>query len=309
MGVDADFVGRMGPQLELLLPLLDEKSRRLVLGAVARAAEGGRGHRGRGRDRGGLGRRSLTAWLTWRSGRGSPVQAGPAGPAGGAQAGWREHDPRLTAAMSGLLEESSRGDPMSLLLWTTLSARDIAAELTRQGHPCGRDAVLRMLRAEGFSTQGNSRTIEGKRHPDRDAQFRYIEVTAKQYLAAGDPVISVDTKKKEQVGQYANAGRCWRPAATRCGSAIDDFPDPIEGKVAPYGSTTSGTTPGSSTSAPTTTPPRSRWSRSAAGGTPPAGTAIRAPGGCWSPATRAAPTATAPGRGRRNWPRWPRRRA
>ena len=232
MGVDADFVGRMGPQLELLLPLLDEKSRRLVLGAVARAAGDG-------------GVTAVAAatgagWQTVADGAadlasGEVPPPGRSRRPGGGRKRLEDHDPRLTAAMSGLLEESSRGDPMSLLLWTTLLVRDIAAELTRQGHPCGRGAVLRMLRAGGFSTQGNSRTIEGRRHPDRDAQFRYIEVTAKEYLAAGDPVISVDTKKKEQVGQYANAGRCWRTAGDPVRVRDHDFPDPGEGKVAPYG--------------------------------------------------------------------------
>ena len=105
-----------------------------------------------------------------------------------------------------------------------------------------------MLRAGGFSTQGNSRTIEGRRHPDRDAQFRYIDVAAKEYLAAGDPVISVDTKKKEQVGRYANApGRVLAaPALTRVRVRDHDFPDP-EGPKVPRrtGSTTSGTTPAS----------------------------------------------------------------
>ena len=232
MGADADFVGRMGPQLELLLPLLDEKSRRLVLGAVARAAGDG-------------GVTAVAAatgagWQTVADGAADLVsgEVPPPGRSrrpGGGRKRLEDHDPRLTAAMSGLLEESSRGDPMSLLLWTTLSVRDIAAELTRQGHPCGRGAVLRMLRAGGFSTQGNSRTIQGRRHPDRDAQFRYIDLTAKQYLAAGDPVISVDTKKKEQVGRYANAGRCWRPAGDPVRVRDHDFPDPGEGKVAPYG--------------------------------------------------------------------------
>ena len=239
MGVDADFVGRMGPQLELLLPLLDEKSRRLVLGAVARAAGDG-------------GVTAVAAatgagWQTVADGvadlaSGDVPPPGRARRPGGGRKRLEDHDPQLRAAMTGLLEESSRGDPVVLLLWTTLSVRDIARELTRQGHPCGRGAVLRMLHAGGFSTQGSSRTIEGRRHPDRDAQFRYIDATAKEYLAAGDPVISVDAKKKEQVGRYATAGRCWRPAGDPVRVRDHDFPDdekgtPDEekGKVAPYG--------------------------------------------------------------------------
>ncbi len=106
---------------------------------------------------------------------------------------------------------------MSLITWTTLSVRDIAAELTRAGHRCAKNAVLRMLHAEGFSTQGNSRTVEGRRHPDRDAQFRYIGQAAEGCLAAGDPVISIDTKKKEQVGLYAQKGAEWRPKGPAAG--------------------------------------------------------------------------------------------
>jgi Rhodopirellula transposase DDE domain len=237
--MDADFVGRMGPQLELLLPLLDEKSRRLVLGAVARAAgEGGvtavAAATGAGRQTVADGAADLAS--------GDVPPPGRSRRPGGGRKRLEDHDPQLRAAMLGLLEEPSRGDPMVLLLWTTLPVRDIARELTRQGHPCGRGAVLRMLHAEGLSTQGNSRTIEGRRHPDRDAQFRYIDATAKEYLAAGDPVISVDAKKKEQVGQYATAGRCRRPAGDPVRVRDHDFPDdekgkPDEekGKVAPYG--------------------------------------------------------------------------
>ena len=146
-----------------------------------------------------------------------------------------ERDPRLTAALRELLEASTRGDPMSLLTWTTLSVRGIAAELTAAGHRCARNAVLRLLHAEGFSTQGNSRTVEGRRHPDRDAQFRYINDLAKGYLAAADPVISIDTKKKELVGLYAQKGREWRAKGDPRRVRDHDFPDPGGGKAIPYG--------------------------------------------------------------------------
>jgi hypothetical protein len=124
---------------------------------------------------------------------------------------------------------------MSLLTWTTLSVRGVAAELTAAGHPCAKNAVLRMLHAGGFSTQGNSRTVEGKRHPDRDAQFRYINDAAKEFLAAGDPVISIDTKKKEQVGLYAQKGTEWRARGDPRRVRDHDFPDPRGGKAIPYG--------------------------------------------------------------------------
>ena len=232
MGVNAELVGLMGPQLEMLLPQLDEKSRRLVLGAVARAAgEGGITA---------VAKATGASWQTVANGAGELASGDAAAPGrvrrpGGGRKKLEEHDPRLIAALRELLEASTRGDPMSLITWTTLSVRGIAAELTAAGHPCGKNAVLRMLHAEGFSTQGNSRAVEGKRHPDRDAQFRYVNETAKQFLAAGDPVISIDTKKKELVGLYAQKGTEWRARGDPRRVRDHDFPDPGGGKAIPYG--------------------------------------------------------------------------
>jgi hypothetical protein len=232
MGVNAELVGLMGPQLEMLLPQLDEKSRRLVLGAVARAAgEGGITA---------VAKAAGASWQTVANGAGELASGDAAAPGrvrrpGGGRKKLEEHDPRLIAALRELLEASTRGDPMSLITWTTLSVRGIAAELTAAGHPCGKNAVLRMLHAEGFSTQGNSRAVEGKRHPDRDAQFRYVSETAKQFLAAGDPVISIDTKKKELVGLYAQKGTEWRARGDPRRVRDHDFPDPGGGKAIPYG--------------------------------------------------------------------------
>jgi Rhodopirellula transposase DDE domain len=232
MGADADFVGRLAPQLELLLPALDEKSRRLVLGAVANAAGAG--------GVGAVARATGASWQTVADGAaelasGDVAPPGRARRPGGGRKRLEDHDPALRAELRGVVEESSRGDPMTLLLWTTLSVRAIAAELTRRGHRCGPGKALRMLHAEGYSTQGNSRAIEGRRHPDRDAQFRYIDAAAREHAATGDPVISVDTKKKEQVGPYANPGGSWRPAGKPVPVRDHDFPDPQAGKAAPYG--------------------------------------------------------------------------
>jgi len=232
MGADADVVGLMGPQLELLLPRLDERSRRLVLGAVARAAGDG--------GVSAVARATGASWQTVATGAGE-LASGDAVPPGrvrrpgGGRKKLEEHDPRLIPALRGLLAESTRGDPQSPLLWTTLSVRGIAGELTGRGHRCGRAKVARMLHAEGFSTQGNSRTVEGRQHPDRDGQFRYINDRAREFLAAGDPVISIDTKKKEQVGLYARPGREWRPAGDPRRVRDHDFPDPRGGRAIPYG--------------------------------------------------------------------------
>jgi Rhodopirellula transposase DDE domain len=232
MGADTVFVGRMGPELELLLPRLDERSRRLVLGAVARAAGDG-----------GITAVAAAAGASWQTvadGAAELASGDDAGPGrvrrrGAGRKKLEERDPRLIPALRELLEASTRGDPMSLLTWTTLSVRGIAAELTAAGYPCAKNAVLRMLHEQGFSTQGNSRAIEGRRHPDRDAQFGYIDQAARQFLAAGDPVISIDTKKKELVGLYAQQGTEWRPKGDPRRVRDHDFPDPGSGKAIPYG--------------------------------------------------------------------------
>jgi hypothetical protein len=133
------------------------------------------------------------------------------------------------------VQPDERGDPVTPLRWTTMSTRDLAGELTRQGHRVSADTVHKLLKAEGFSLQGNAKTIEGRQHPDRDAQFRYINEQARAYAAASDPVISVDTKKKERVGQYADAGRTWRPQGDPVQVRDHDLPGPDQGKAIPYG--------------------------------------------------------------------------
>jgi Rhodopirellula transposase DDE domain len=229
---DTDFVGRMSPELDLLLPFLDERARRLVLGAVARAA-----------GEGGIGAVAAAAGASWQTvaDGAAELAAGDTAPAGrirrpgGGRKPLTGTDPGLRPALLALVEESARGDPESPLLWTTLSSRDIAAELTRQDHRCSKNAVCGLLAAEGFSLQGNSRTIEGSQHPDRDAQFRYISQAVRGYLVAGDPVISVDTKKKELVGQYASDGRCWRRSGDPVRVRDHDFPGEQAAIAIPYG--------------------------------------------------------------------------
>jgi hypothetical protein len=117
---------------------------------------------------------------------------------------------------------------------TAKSTRALAAELTRQGHKVSADTVGDLLREEGFSLQGNAKVIEGRQHPDRDAQFRCINEQARAHQEAGQPVISVDTKKKELVGEYKNGGREWRPKGEPAKVRTHDFPDPDLGKAIPY---------------------------------------------------------------------------
>ena len=154
---------------------------------------------------------------------------------GGGRKRAADPDPGLRPALLALVEPQERGDPMSPLRWTTMSTRTLAAELTRQGHKVSADTVGDLLREEGFSLQGNAKTIEGRRHPDRDAQFRYINEQVKAHQDAGDPVISVDAKKKELVGEFKNGGREWRPKGEPAQVSTHDFPDRELGKAIPYG--------------------------------------------------------------------------
>lgn len=144
-------------------------------------------------------------------------------------------DPEIPRLLQRILEETTAGDPMSLLKWTGKSTRTLATELTRQGHPVSAMTVFRCLREMGYSLQGNVKSLEGKQHPDRDQQFRYINRQAKSFRRSGDPVISVDTKKKEPIGAFRNAGRSWRQRGQAPRVLTHDFPSLAQGKAVPYG--------------------------------------------------------------------------
>jgi hypothetical protein len=214
-----------------VMPHLDERQRRLLAGAEARAL-----------GRGGIRRVARAAGM--REGtvsRGvAELDAGvaPSGRVRAPGAGRKPLtalDPGLRPALLALIEPHERGDPVSPLRWTTTSTRDLAGELTRQGHRCGHDTVAELLRAEGFSLQGNAKTLEGTQSPDRDTQFRYLNDQVREHRDAGEPVVSVDTKKKEQLGEYANPGREWRPGGDPTRVRDHDFADPAAGKAVPYG--------------------------------------------------------------------------
>jgi hypothetical protein len=144
-------------------------------------------------------------------------------------------DPGLMAALEGLVESTTRGDPESPLRWTCKSTRVLARELTAQGHPVGCVTVGVLLRQAGYSLQGNRKTKEGDSHPDRNAQFEHINRTVKQFQKRGQPVISVDTKKKELVGDFKNGGREWMPQGEPYEVRVHDFMDKALGKAIPYG--------------------------------------------------------------------------
>lgn len=146
-----------------------------------------------------------------------------------------EGDERLRHELVHILEETTAGDPMSALRWTNKSTQSIAEELTRRGHPVSDKTVARCLREMDYSLQLNGKTKEGRQHPNRDAQFRYINRQEAIFRASGDPVISVDTKKKELVGPFQNKGRTWRPQGQPHEVNGHDFPSQAEGKAIPYG--------------------------------------------------------------------------
>ena len=146
-----------------------------------------------------------------------------------------EYDPELKEDLERLISPYTRGDPETVLRWTCKSIRHLAKALTRQGHKTSRRMVAELLREMGYSLQANRKTIEGKQHPDRDAQFKYINRQAQKQQKAGQPVISVDTKKKELVGDFKNAGREWHPQGHPEKVRVHDFIDKELGKVAPYG--------------------------------------------------------------------------
>jgi len=232
MSANAGFLELIGPELELLLPELDEKARRLTLGAVARAAGDG-----------GITAVAKMAGASWQTvadgaaelGSGDVAPPGRVRRAGAGRKPLAETDPGLVPALLALVGDSSRGDPESPLLWTTKSAGHLSDELRAQGHACSPQTAWRLLRGQGFSTQANAKVAEGRRHPDRDAQFRYIAAQAREHLAAGQPVISVDAKKKEQVGEFAQAGREWRPRGGPLGVRDHSFADRDGGHAIPYG--------------------------------------------------------------------------
>ena len=146
-----------------------------------------------------------------------------------------ETNPNLTAALEKLVEPESRGDPQSPLRWTCKSTRRLARALTTQGHRVSPTTVRQLLKATGYSLQANRKTREGHSHPDRDTQFRHINRRVKSQQRSGQPTISVDTKKKETLGNLKNAGQTWQPKGRPTEVDVHDFPDPKKGKAVPYG--------------------------------------------------------------------------
>ena len=215
----------------LIWPHLDERARRMMAANEARQL----GHGGVSRVSRACGLSRVTITKGMRELRDRPLATGRIRRPGGGRPSLLDLDPDLPRTLEGLVEPLSRGDPESPLRWTSKSTRSLAAELTAQRHAVSHEKVAQLLRQMDYSLQGNRKTEEGDDHPDRDAQFEHINEQVRQALAAKRPVISVDTKKKELIGNYENQGRQWRKSKSPQKVNGHDFPGPTVPRAYPYG--------------------------------------------------------------------------
>jgi hypothetical protein len=222
-----------------LAACLDERQTRLWAAAEARAL--GRGGvstvaraTGMSRSRIGQGLRDL-AQQTEAVGPAAKYRPTRVRGPGGGRVSLVEKNPELLRRLEALVAPATRGDPMSPLRWTSKSTAQLAAELTREGHRVSADTVGRLLKQQDYSLQGLQKSREGGQHPDRDAQFQHLNARVVAFQTRGQPVISVDTKKKELVGDFKNGGRDWQPVGEPEAVRVHDFVDPKLGKAIPYG--------------------------------------------------------------------------
>lgn len=215
----------------VLRPHLDEKQRRLLLGVEAQKL--GRGAMKAIAEATGVHPDTIARGMRELEGIAEP-SARVRAPGGGRKK-LTETNPALMAELKALVDPETRGDPCSPLVWTTKSTRNLAGALTAAGHRVSERTVARMLRALGFSLQANAKVIEGRQHEDRDAQFRYLNERVAEHICTGQPVISVDAKKKELVGEFKNGGREYQPKGAPVPTNVHDFMDKELGKAIPYG--------------------------------------------------------------------------
>ncbi len=217
---------------EFMTEHLDEKQRRLLAGGIARLL--GRGGLTAVATAAGMSRNTVIDGAKAFDAREAPT--GRVRRQGGGRPRLEDLDPTLLSDLDDLVEPDSRGDPMSPLRWTLKSTRQLAKALQAMGHQISYWMVGFLLKEMGYSLQATAKTVEGAQHPDRDAQFRYINRLAGERLAGGEPVVSVDCKKKELVnGTKANAGREWQPTGRPTRVDVHDFPDAEVPKAIPYG--------------------------------------------------------------------------
>ena len=221
----------LADKLATVLPHLNERQRRVLLAAEARA----RGYGGVTQVARAAGVSRQTVHTALRELDQPDLATRRVRRPGGGRKAAATHDPALLTDLEALVDPDTRGDPMSPLRWTCKSTRQLAATLAARGHRVSHQTVAALLRAADYSLQAPVKTLEGTQHPDRDAQFRHLNDQTKAFLARGWPVVSVDTKKKELVGPYKNGGREWQPTGQPERVNVHDFPDPAVGKAIPYG--------------------------------------------------------------------------
>jgi len=227
--MDVDAIRAKYAALE---PELTERSRRLWAATEAWAL--GHGGIARVEEATGISRRTIQRGL--RELEAEPtIPLGRVRRPGGGRKKTTEKDPTLASDLDALVEPTTSGDPSSHLRWTSKSVRRLEEELRAMGHDVSHRLVADLLREEGYSLQANRKSLEGRQHPDRDAQFRYINQQVGRFLDEGQPVVSVDTKTKELVGAYKNPGREWRPKGEPERVRVHDFIVPEQGKAIPYG--------------------------------------------------------------------------
>jgi len=230
--VGMDALAGVRRRFTVLEQVLDEKSRRLLVAAESKAL--GRGGISAVSRATGVSRQVIRQGL--RELEQSPTPpAGRIRRPGGGRKKAKQKDPTLVADLEKLVEPTTRGDPESCLRWTCKSVRKLAEELERMGHEVSYPVVAELLHEMEYSLQSNRKTKEGDGHPDRDAQFAYIDRRVQHYLGLQQPVISVDTKKKELVGDFKNSGVEWRPKGKPEEVRVHDFVIPELGRAAPYG--------------------------------------------------------------------------
>jgi transposase len=216
-----------------LAPLLNERTRRCWAATEAQAL--GYGGISSVAEALGIARGTIHAGLAEVQDRATVVVPQRVRRCGGGRQPLTAKDLTLVEALNELVEPTTRGDPESPLQWTGKSTTRLAQELEEAGHPISQRSVCTLLHAQQYSLQANRKTREGSAHPDRDGQFQYINGSVKQFQRAKQPVISVDTKKKELVGNFKTPGREWQPKGSPEKVNVHDFADPQLGKVIPYG--------------------------------------------------------------------------
>jgi transposase len=229
---DANVVKWIREKYTALIGDLDERGRRRWAAAEARSL--GRGGIAAVAEATGMSDRTIRTGIEELADP-NAVEPGRQRRVGGGRNSRESEQPELLASLQSLIDDTTRGDPMSPLRWTCKSTRVLAAQLNKQGFQISSTKVGELLRSQGYSLQGNRKTIEGKQHPDRDAQFQHISARVKAFQRNGQPVISVDTKKKEPLGNMKNAGKTYRKKGDPVRVTTHDFPDKELGKAVPYG--------------------------------------------------------------------------